>query len=193
MEPCVISYFPGAGGNRLARWFAGDDWLANPGSNAHYAPFTPGFINYAHAKFVFLKPDFATIPETDHTVALTHCLNSDLVRKYYPGRKLIKIRGDFWACMGRAWHVQVRDAAWAPVLQKRLMTPSQAINKFLNWNIDYYQETGVDWEADELYDLAHSDHEFCAAMRGMLETQQDPEYIKFMSVWRRARTTLPEF
>ena len=193
MEPCVISYFPGAGGNRLARLFAGDDWRANPGSNAHYAPFTPGFINYAHSKFVFLRRDFSPIPITSHTVTFTHCLNSDLVRKYYPARKLIKIRGDFWACMGRAWHVQVRDAAWAPGLQKRLMTPSQAINKFLNWTIDYYQETGVDWDGDEVYDIEQNNNEFCTAMRDMLKTQQDPEYLKFMMVYRKTRANMLEF
>lgn len=193
MKPCVISYFPGAGGNRLARWFAGDDWQGNPNGHAHLLPFTPGFINDAHSKFVFLKPDFTPIPVTTHTVAFTHCLNSDLVRKYYPGRKLIKIRADFWECMGRAWHVQVRDIEWAPILQKGYINQSTAINKFLNWNIDYYQETSVDWEADEVYDVEHSDHEFCVVMRDLLAKQQDPEYIKFMSVWRRARTTLPEF
>ena len=95
--------------------------------------------------------------------------------------------------MGRAWHVQARPEVWAQKLRKGLHTPSQAINKFLNWNIDYYQETGVDWEADEIYDIEHSDHEFCVVMRDLLEKNQDPEYIKFMSVWRRARATLPEF
>lgn len=192
MEPCVISYFPGAGANRLARWFAGNDWLGNPTGHAHSVPFTPGFINYSHSKFVFLKPDFSTIPSTTHTVAFTHCLNSELVRKYYPGRKLIKLRADFWDCMGRAWHVQARDEVWTPKIQRGIPV-SKAINMFLNWNIDYYQETGVDWEADEVYDIEHSDHEFCVAMRDMLKKQQDPEYVKFMMVYRRTQARLPEF
>jgi hypothetical protein len=192
MEPCVISYFPGAGANRLARWFAGNDWQANPSGNAHSVPITPGFINYAHSKFLFIKPDFGAIPATTHPVALTHCMNSELVRKYYPDRKLIKIRADFWDCMGRAWHVQARDEIWVPWLQRGVPV-SKAINMFLNWNIDYYQETGVDWDCDELYDIQHSDHEFCAGMRDMLKTQQDPEYIKFMMVYRRTRAQLLEF
>jgi hypothetical protein len=193
MEPCVISYFPGAGANRLARWFAGNDWQGNPDGHAHLVPFTPGFINDTHFDYVFPRKDSPPIPATTHIIAFTHCLNSDLVRQQYPGRKLIKIRGDFWTCLGRAWHVQVRDAAWFSVLQKRLMPPSQAINKFLNWNIDYYQETGVDWDCDELYDLQHSDHEVFVYMREMLKTQQDPEYMKFMSVYRRTRANLLEF
>ena len=193
MEPCVISYFPGAGANRLARWFDNKDWLGNPNGHAHLVPFTPGFINDTHFDFVFPKQDSPLIPATTHTVAFTHCLNSELVRKHYPGRKLIKIRADFWDCIGRVWHVQVRDIEWAPVLQKRLMTPSKAINKFLNWNIDYYRETGVDWEADEVYDVEHSDHEFCVAMRDLLKKQQDPEYVKFMMVYRRTQANMPEF
>jgi len=193
MEPCVISYFPGAGANRLARWFAGYDWQDNSVGHAHNMRIAPRFLNDSHSEFVFLKEHFPPIPATKHVVALTHCLNSELVRKYYPGRRLIKIRGDFWACMGRSWHVLVRDAAWQDVLQKQLTTPSQAINKFVNWNIDYYQETGVDWDADELYDIQHSDHEFCVVMRDLLKTQQDPEYIKFMMVYRRTRADLPEF
>ena len=193
MEPCVISYFPGAGANRLAHWLAGNDWRANPDGHAHSLQIDSSFINYAHSKFLFIKPDFGAIPATKHKVALTHCMNSELVRKYYPGRKLIKIRADFWACIGRLWHVQVRDSEWAPVLQKRVMTPSKAINRFLNWHIDYYQETGVDWDGDEVYDVLHSDHEFCEHMRDMLKTQQDPEYMKFMMVYRRTRANLPEF
>jgi hypothetical protein len=119
-------------------------------------------------------------------------MNSELVRKYYPDRKLIKIRANFWDCMGRAWHVQARDEIWVPWLQRGVPV-SKAINMFLNWNIDYYQETGVDWDCDELYDIQHSDHEFCAGMRDMLKTQQDPEYIKFMMVYRRTRAQLLEF
>ena len=59
-----------------------------------------------------------------------------------------------------------------------------AIDICSKYHWDYYTETGVDWHADELYDIDHDDNEFCVFMRNSFAQHLDSLVNRCQTKWQ---------
>lgn len=171
IEPSVICYFPGSGGNRLARYLLGKSWNQRPGTAAHGDIPVPE-VNYQDRDTRPYPTKTTHIIQRPHLIELTHCMNSNLVSWLFPGRKIIKIKCQLSWCLSRHWVVHGR------IYHRNLIASHNAafaISKEITWHKDYYDSTGIDWTADKIWDLS-ADQEFCNWMRNEIENCQDRDF-----------------
>jgi hypothetical protein len=183
MTPVVISYYPGSGGNRLAWHLLNVDWQLQPGLAIHTGSHQmPAEINYSD-RDIRPYPSFDTrIVNRSSLVELTHCVNSALLRRHFPGRRIIKIKSNlasslsrYWTVFGQALHEQ----------EIRKINSFYALDKAIQWHWNYYQQTGVDWAADQVYDLEQDSDEFSVFMRENIEQNRSQEFDDFAFTWQK--------
>ena len=191
MTPIVISYFPGSGGNRLAWHLLNVDWQLQPGLAIHTGSHQmPTAINYGD-RDIRPYPSFNTrIVNSSSLVELTHCVNSALLRRHFPGRRIIKIKSNlasslsrYWTVFGQALHEQ----------EIRKINSFYALDKAIHWHWNYYQQTGVDWAADQVYDLEQDSDEFSVFMRGNIEQNRSQEFDDFAFTWQKFKKRSLDF
>ena len=179
MTPVVISYYPGSGGNRLACMLANYDWQTNPGASLHGGTRPTPSINYADRDIRPYPTESTRIVRRTNFVELTHCVNSDLLTKHFPGRRIIKIKSNLPHSLSRYWAVAGQYQFDQELTQHHAMT------KVLVWHHDYYNATGVDWQADELYDLESDSDEFCKFMQQEMQHSRSAEFDQYVFAWQK--------
>jgi hypothetical protein len=182
MTRLVISYYPGSGGNRLARMLAKYDWQTNPGESLHTGIRPTPSINYADRDIRPYPTDSTQIVRRSNFVELTHCINSNMLSQHFPGRRVIKIKSDLARSLGRYWTVFGQQQF---VQEIRKISQQHAMDKVIAWHYDYYTETGVDWQADELYDLDSGTDEFCEFMRQEMQNALSTEFDRHVFAWQK--------
>jgi len=183
MTPVVISYYPGSGGNRLAWHLLGLDWQSRPEFAVHTGTDPmPSAINYGD-RDVRPYPSFNTrIVNSSSQVELTHCVNSALLRRHFPGRQIVKIKSQLACSLSRYWTV-FGQTQFEPEIRK--INSFYALNKVVHWHWNYYQQTGVDWEADQVYDLDQDTDEFSVFMRENIAQNRSQEFDNFAFTWQK--------
>jgi hypothetical protein len=183
MTPVVISYYPGSGGNRLAWHLLNFDWQAQPELAIHTGShLMPTAINYGD-RDIRPYPSFNTrIVNRSSLVELTHCVNSALLRRHFPGRRIIKIKSNLASSLSRYWQV-FGQALHEQEIRK--INSFYALDKAIQWHWNYYQQTGVDWEADQVYDLGQNSDEFSVFMRENIEQNRSQEFDDFAFTWQK--------
>jgi hypothetical protein len=183
MTPVVISYYPGSGGNRLAWYLLNFDWRSQPEFAVHTGShLMPTAINYGD-RDIRPYPSFDTrIVNRSSLVELTHCVNSALLRRHFPGRQIIKIKSNLALSLSRYWTVFGQNQ-FEPEIRK--INRSHALNKVIDWHWNYYQRTKVDWEADQVYDLGQDSDEFSVFMRENIEQNRSQEFDDFAFTWQK--------
>jgi len=183
MTPVVISYYPGSGGNRLAWRLLNFDWQAQPELAIHTGShLMPTAINYGD-RDIRPYPSFDTrIVNSSSLVELTHCVNSALLRRHFPGRRIIKIKSNLASSLSRYWQV-FGQALHEQEIRK--INSFYALDKAIQWHWNYYQQTGVDWEADQVYDLGQDSDEFSVFMRENIEQNRSQEFDDFAFTWQK--------
>lgn len=185
MERCVIAYFPGSGGNRLARLLAGHDWSSSPNTHFHR-------LNVPFYEMNYDDRDTRPYPR-DHTVMiqrptaifeLTHCLDTALLLQHFPGRKIIKIKTHFVPSYNRCWELWSKEVHQDEIAKKGL---HYAMNFTLENQYQYYKETGVDWWADIVYDVNNDEDDFCKFMRKNIAQYQHTEFAKYAHTWQELK------
>jgi hypothetical protein len=179
MTPVVISYYPGSGGNRLARMLAEYDWQTDPGTALHCGTQSTPRINYADRDIRPYPTESTRIVRRTNFVELTHCVNSDMLLRHFPGRRIVKIKSSLTRSLSRYWTV----AGQYQFDQE--LTQHHAITKVLAWHYDYYNATGVDWQADELYDLESGTDEFCRFMQQEMQHSRSEEFDQYVFAWQK--------
>lgn len=179
IEPSVICYFPGSGGNRLARYLLNKPWNKKPGQAAHGDIPVPE-INYSDRDTRPYPTKTTHIIQRSSLIELTHCMNSELVRELFPNRKIIKIKYPLYQCLPRYWTVHGYKLHEALV---RKMSPVHGYNREIEWHWQYYTNTGVDWSADQLWDLSQ-DHEFCNWMRQEIADYSSQDFQRAIHVYQ---------
>jgi hypothetical protein len=183
MTPVVISYYPGSGGNRLAWHLLNLNWQLRPGFAIHTGSHQmPAEINFSD-RDIRPYPSFDTrIVNSSSLVELTHCVNSALLRRHFPGRQIIKIKSNLASSLSRHWQVFGQDFFEQEI---RKIGKSFALTLSVDWHWNYYQKTGVDWAADQVYDLEQGTDEFSVFMRENIEQNRSPEFDNFAFTWQK--------
>jgi len=109
----IISYFPGAGGNRYLRMLRGDEW-----HSPHQG--YDDLIRDQRPDHRYLYPN-STIEKTG--IILTHCINTPLIKKICPEHQVVVILGNLQSCLRREWSLYGHSRYWQridPVSQDML-------------------------------------------------------------------------
>jgi len=199
MTPVVVCYFPGAGGVRLVNHLAGLNYQINPSTSFH---------QFLHIRIrdrerarlihmpahndpaVYAKWDSVITVPDQYAITCTHCMNIDIVRHHYPGRKIVKIKSNLLTSLARCWNLETQH-------QRRNnieIEGTRAIavsNARVHW--DYYTRTGVDWSADQVYDIEHDTDEFSVFMRELMPATVSQEYLTIMDQQPELKAALTAF
>lgn len=182
MKPCVIAYFPGAGGNRLARYLLGLEWQHNHAGHSHSGPNPAPEINYSDVDTRPYPVDSTSITQRSNLIELTHCLDTQLLLQHFPGRQIIKLKSHFPASYNRCWQV------WTQYLHQdeiRQHGQERTMNMALEHHWKYYTETGVDWWADTVYDVDDQTNDFCQFMHHTIAQYQSTAFAQYQKNWQR--------
>ena len=189
MEPCVIAYFPGSGGNRLARWLINYSWNTQVHTHGHSIPCPE--INYQDRNTRPYPIDSTVMIHRPHSlIELTHCMSTELLLQHFPRRKIIKIKSHFVPSYNRCWQVWSQNLHEPEILKKGLQS---TMGMALDHHYQYYNSTGVDWWADQLYDINTDDHEFTNFMRKIIAEYQDTEFAKYTYCWQKIKNRNLDF
>lgn len=190
MTPVVISYFPGSGGNRLAHMLAKYDWQTNPELALHGGDRPTPSINYADRDIRPYPTESTRIVRRTNFIELTHCVNSDMLSQHFPGRRIIKIKSSLAASLSRHWTVYGQGSFEQEI---KIISRSYALTKSVNWHWYYYSKTGVDWAADQVYDLDQDADEFSVFMRENIAYNRSQEFDDFVFTWQKFKKLSLDF
>lgn len=190
MTPVVISYYPGSGGNRLAWHLLNLNWRIQPDSTLHTSPRPIPAINYSDRDIRPYPTADTRVVKRSSYIELTHCVNSDLLKHHFPGRRVIKIKSNLAASLSRHWTVYAQ-ASFEQEIRK--ISRSHALTKSVHWHWDYYSKTGVDWDADQVYDLEQGSDEFSSFMRENIAQNRSTEFDNFVGVWQKFKKLSLDF
>ena len=167
MEPVVISYFPGAGGFRFIHHLLGESFDQNPQSNYHQVHRVNDHLIHHNPANLYRYQTLSDHGDVNDSIpiAYTHAVNSDLIRKTYPNRKIIKIKSSLTDALARYWNVEGKDR-WQQEIAR--LGGNAMLNSVMLFHLNYYTKTGVDWNADQLIDIESSPDEFSRFMREQL-------------------------
>jgi hypothetical protein len=190
MTPVVISYYPGSGGNRLAWHLLNLDWQSCPDSSLHDTPHPIPSINYED-RDIRPYPVASTRVETrPNDIELTHCVNSKLLKHHFPGRRIVKIKSHLARSLSRHWQVFAQAYFEQEI---RMISRSFALTLDVDCHWSYYQQTGVDWDADQLYDLTNPTDEFSVFMQKNIAQNSSQEFDDFVFTWQKFKKRSLDF
>jgi len=183
MEPVVISYFPGAGGFRFIHHLLGESFDQNPQSNYHQVHRVNDHLIHHNPANQYRYPTLSDHGEIDNSIpiAYTHSVNSDLIRKTYPKRKIIKIKSSLTDALVRYWNVAGKER-WQQEIAR--LGGNAMLNSVILFHLNYYTKTGVDWSADQLIDIESSPDEFSVFMRDQLTQHRLSDTYSHLKNWQ---------
>ena len=114
-------------------------------------------------------------------IAYTHAVNSDLIRKTYPKRKIIKIKSSLSDSLVRFWNVEGKDRWQQEIAQ---LGGNAMLNSVMLFHLHYYTKTGVDWSADQLIDIESDPDEFSVFMRDQLSQHKLSDTHRHLKNWQ---------
>jgi hypothetical protein len=94
----IIAFYPGAGGNRYLQMLSGKDWTKHRVSY--------DFKNHQEIAHRYLLTDSSTL-QSGHI--LTHCMNSDLIRKKLSAQDIVFIKSNCKSSLRREWMLHGYD------------------------------------------------------------------------------------
>lgn len=184
MKPCVIAYFPGSGGNRLARYLLQKQWQHNQHAHSHSGPDPTPEINYQDPDTRPYPEESAQLEPRHNLIELTHCLDTQLLFQHFPGRKIIKIKSHFVPSYNRCWQVWTQHLHQPEILEYGL---DHVMNMALEHHWQYYNQTRVDWWADQLFCVDTDQDDFSIFMRENLQQYQYTEFATYTQTWQKLK------
>jgi hypothetical protein len=183
MEPVVISYFPGAGGFRFICHLLGESFDQNPQGNYHQVRQANDHLIHHNPANQYRYPTLSDHGEINNSIpiAYTHAVNSDLIRKTYPKRKIIKIKSSLSDSLVRFWNVEGKDRWQQEIAQ---LGGNAMLNSVMLFHLHYYTKTGVDWSADQLIDIESDPDEFSVFMRDQLAQHKLSDTHRHLKNWQ---------
>lgn len=198
MTPVVVCYFPGAGGVRLVNHLAGLNYRTGTSRSFHQNQH-PRRRERELARMIHMPgtdtPVYATwdsvikVPN-QYAITCTHCMNIDMVRHHYPGRKIVKIKSNLLTSLARCWNLETQHQHRASIEIEGTRAIAVS-NARVHW--DYYTRTGVDWSADQVYDIEHDTDEFSVFMRELMPATVSQEYLTIMDQQPELKAALTAF
>ena len=146
----IIAFYPGSGGYRY-RLFLQNRFFDKHGVHMHHG--NPMHVQYATEDCV------ATQSFENNTIQLTHTLNSNHLKRLWPGHEIRKIYCDLKSSLCREWKVEMKYQ-WQHCTQQQQV--AQMFDMIV-WHHNYYQTQ--DWDCDVLVDISTDTSEFGNVMR----------------------------
>jgi hypothetical protein len=183
MEPVVVSYFPGAGGFRFIHHLLGKSFDQNPQSNYHHDGSVDDSLIYYNPADQYRYPTLNTQQaiKDPAPIAYTHAINTDVIKKVYPDRRIVKIKSNLVDALARYWNVEGVQHHQQDIENLGLNIVFRRVMNF-HWN--YYTQTGVDWSADQLINLESDTDEFSVFMRDQLEHTRSSDTYRYLKNWQ---------
>jgi hypothetical protein len=111
----------------------------------------------------------------------THCLNLSILKQVFPDRKIIKIKSDNYQSLKRR------------VLLYNISDPIESVDfaySFIKWHTEYYDNTGIDWVADQLLDINTANIKFAQLMQLEL-SREYPAFDIALASWMEFGANAP--
>lgn len=162
----VICFVPGSGGHRYKRYLQDQKFNAH-NSNMHT------FVSPEYDSYIFIeKSDQNLKPllqKHKSEIIMTHTMNGELLKKYFPGNHIVKLKVPFLQALERKWQVEGRFKTANMLKINRIDRAFQSIK----WHTEYYTRNGIDYDCDTLIDIEIDDSEFSNIMRRQLSIRND--------------------
>ena len=178
-HPVVIGYPVGAGGNRLRRMLLGFSWAIEPQNHLHHRISDHRKYSIDDGVPKFPWPDSIELEDPAHAkypVLITHCMNSQTLRRVFPNRKIVKVYCDFYLAMRRHWQVYAREMTQANIRKHNggAILPMD-IQNVIRWNLDYYRDN-IDFTHDHAVYIEPGRGEFEDFMWQEFLAIREPEF-----------------
>lgn len=183
MDPVVVSYFPGAGGFRFIHYLLGKSFDQDPQGNYHQVLLDTEHVIYHNPADQYRYPTLyngTAVPDSA-PIAYTHAINSDIIKRVYPGRKIIKIKSNLADSLTRYWNVEGMQHHQQAISNLGL---NSMLYRVMNFHWRYYFATGVEWSADQLIDLESDLDEFSVFMRDQLTHNRSSDTYQSLKNWQ---------
>jgi hypothetical protein len=182
MEPVVVSYFPGAGGFRFIHYLLGESFDQNPQSNYHQVHRVNDHLIHHDPADQYRYPlNNGTAADHLEPIAYTHAMNSDIIKRVYPGRRIVKIKSNLADSLIRYWNVEGIQHHQQDIQSIGL---KRVLNKVMLFHWQYYFTTRIDWSADQLVDLESDTDEFSVFMRDQLQQTRSSDAYQYLKNWQ---------
>lgn len=183
MEPCIVSYFPGAGGFRFIYHLLGKSFDQNPQGNYHGRELISNSSIYHNSANQYRYPTLLchNVIKDPAAIAYTHAINTNLIKKMYPGRKIIKIKTNLPRSLMRFWNVYGQERHGNSIAS---LGWEQTLDQVLMFHYEYYRETGVDWAADQVIDINTDTSDFSVFMRDQFAQHASPDLENYVKNWQ---------
>lgn len=131
----VIAYYPGAGGSRFKNKLLGLEYSTN-GRIYDSQQMSHRYLNDGY---------YLTNRPTDDIVQL-HCMNTNMIRQYFPDAFIYMIRSDLKPSLKRYWtYCYSKMIGFDNILDNAFSC--------ISWHLGYYKTYPVQLAADELIDI----------------------------------------
>jgi hypothetical protein len=151
----IISYYPGSGGHRYIL-FLKNLPFDSPNRHMHQPNF--GYHNYRYLTNGTLQDRYFNVDKWQDT----HTLNTSLIKKFFPGHKIVKIKADLKKSLCRVWRV----VTCYQYINHSMQDQVGQIFDMIVWHHNYYAMYPEDWSsADEVIDIDTDPTEFGKVMR----------------------------
>jgi hypothetical protein len=88
----IIAFYPGAGGNRYRQLLLGNDWKTLETS-----------YDLANSEYLTNRYLLEKLDHNNVSWAITHCMNSNVIRKLFPNNPIVMINSDLQTGLRREW------------------------------------------------------------------------------------------
>lgn len=150
----IIANYPGAGGHRYSLFLKN---LPFDRPNQHMHQVTLAHLNYRYLTKETVQDRYFDITEWKNT----HTLNTEMINKFFPGHKIVKIKADLKKALCREWRVVIKHHYVSRPIQDQV---GQMFDLIV-WHHNYYSLYPEDWQADQLIDIDTDTTEFGRVMR----------------------------
>jgi hypothetical protein len=182
-HPVVVGYPPGAGGNRLRRALLGVPWAIEARQDLHRIDELKKYsqdIGYPKLPLADCNevedPKFNKFP-----ILITHGMNSVVLQRIFPHRKIVKVYCDLYQCFRRHWLVFAKAQMIDYIKKNRLNSLSaQDIQRYIQWSLDYYRDN-LDFKQHHSIYIEPNGGEFSEFM---IKEFQEFENSDFERAWR---------
>lgn len=159
----IIANYPGAGGHRYSL-FRKNLAFDIPDQHMHQPNYV--YSNYRYLTEETLQDCYFNVNELKNT----HTLNTTLIKKFFPGHKIIKIKADLKKSLCREWRIVMRHQ----YINHSLEDQVGQMFDMIAWHHNYYSMYPADWTAtDQVVDIDTDSTNFGKVMREELN-KTDP-------------------
>jgi hypothetical protein len=172
----IIAFYPGAGGHRY-KLFLQNLYFQKKSGSMHW-----GTMPYQYITDDTVKTTEFSLDE----IALSHTLNDEKLKLFFPGHEIIKLKADLKKCLRREWNVVMKER-W---LDKSEKDQIGQIFDMIAWHHNYYARFPVDWTTETVIDIATDITEFGQVMREQLDIV-DPQFDFAWSCYSKFGASAP--